>query len=308
MRFGRAILSLLAGLLLLPAAYGASAPLDCSAFRLLGWMAPEASEASRAALGILPRGGRARISGRPGPHATGLVEAEISRVSSELLAGFHLPDTVKVDGSSIRGSFNYETGEIFVARLGATATSLSKTQVATLVHEYAHQVFMLNMARHSPTWAERYPSFIAAQKGAGPATLDSLRPYGWVSAAKEEISGTMAHQELFADLVGVLHLRDPSAFIRSGEERDFSGSLLGASWSRREVHDTFAPLRRLLWDRYFSRPENQGRWPEILSRVFDVIAEDAAAMGPPGPGRPRPEQMNLRLGNLLAERLAEFGP
>ncbi|RZA07646.1 MAG: hypothetical protein EOP11_07110 [Proteobacteria bacterium] len=292
----------LSGLAFAPLGGAAPAAPACAPnFRALEKSPLSASELE--SLGVLAKGQSQNVATLPaGPLAT-LVNAELGRVNKNLLKAFHLPDQVRVVASDA-GKFAFDTGLISIP--WSRGAKLAPREVATLIHEYGHQLFILNFSEYSPLWAKLYPEYVKVQKSGKPHLLLE-RGYGWNAQFADRNFSTVPYQELFSDLLAVVHLKDPRAFDRLGPAREFNGSLMMPSWSDRSHHNAFGPVRRFLWEQYFSQPQNKRRQAELLAAAFRTIAEQAARnVETPRAGFPAVATLNRELLSALKESLQIF--
>jgi hypothetical protein len=195
----------------------------------------------------------------------------------------------------------------------------SENLMAKVAHEYAHAVFMVSMGRYSKRWKKWYElieeqlDFRLKRIDAIPYERDFERrkaleelarkyPLFLTDFEEESVSSNLTqkklnklykklvppgyefslrYQELFADLVPVMHSHDPRslarALIEEGQDpfgRDFTVKTSPDDVRTGKPHHYYDAVRSYLWENYLSKKENEAGYPAMIETVFGVLARD----------------------------------
>jgi hypothetical protein len=255
------------------------------------------------------------IDTAPGDASSLGVRQTIQILNSTLLSRLAIPNQIHIELSNEAASYRDDTRVISIQ--SAPVSFLDRNSFETpLVHEYGHAIFAANFSRHSKIWADVMANNTGFRKSQFTSPAIYMVETLGLNRAKELSQAFMplwirslAYQELFADLVAVAYLNNPSAIKTSPggeaiESREFLGDAFTANWSNTDHHGLFEPTRKFLWARYFSKAKNQDNKAEMLATVYNTLAEEI--LQNPLNVSLSPDVANIRLLNSLSVSMKTF--
>ncbi len=126
----------------------------------------------------------------------------------------------------------------------------------------------------------------------------------------------LSYHELFADIIAVLHVNQPTAMsdaLSSSNTKDASEKFANYSrsflnrirlngWNKNEPHILFAPVRRIVWEYILSNPKYNQNREIMLKEILFCITEEIRLRIDEKKFSLSPEEMNRRLIDSLMSR------
>jgi hypothetical protein len=210
---------------------------------------------------------------------------------------------------------------------------------AAIAHEIGHGLFQEKMSLIDPEWRtamSHIKDYMDAfrsvfRNGVGPDLIEqlySLPPNTQaLKEAKARLDVSLPYQELFADSVAVIGLKDPNAIAklpmeeaspslglmesrsRSFDTRQSKREIqellrLESSKNRPDDHAVFKGIRFFTWEQLYSKTNDSPKRVELLDQVFSAIAaEMKEAYNNGNPIKRTAEEMNQSLRRKIRSQM-----
>lgn len=230
-----------------------------------------------------------------------------------LLTHMRSPKNVSVElADFMAGPGDYDpVTQILRVKVSLRAKGFTTSDIqAVAQHEFGHSVFDANLGIYIARWDVWYN--LVTMPGLWGAIAYNKLGRRFHSPISAHIA--LPYAELFSDLLAVVAQKNPNAIHdlvvfetqRSQDARSFGKTVLDSKWSAPDPHDMLSPVRNFLWSNYFSKGKNQDKKAELIKAIFDVLATEILTRMTNKEVELTPEEMNMRLLNLLAAGLKDF--